>query len=51
MRAILAVGVSPDNVEIVRQVYGAVARRDRAAVLRLYDPMSNSTFPGSLSGA
>jgi ketosteroid isomerase-like protein len=30
--------VSQDNVEVVRRVYEAVARRDAAAVLALYDP-------------
>lgn len=30
--------MSRENVEIVRQVYDAVARRDTAAVLALYDP-------------
>jgi ketosteroid isomerase-like protein len=29
--------VSTENVEIVRQVFDAVARRDTAAVLALYD--------------
>ena len=30
--------MSEENVEIVRQVYEAAARRDTAAVLALYDP-------------
>jgi ketosteroid isomerase-like protein len=30
--------MSADNVEIVRRIYEAVARRDAAAVLDLYDP-------------
>jgi ketosteroid isomerase-like protein len=31
-------GVSKENVEIVRRVYEAAARRDAATVLALYDP-------------
>jgi ketosteroid isomerase-like protein len=30
--------MSQENVEVVRRVYDAVARRDSAAVLDLYDP-------------
>jgi ketosteroid isomerase-like protein len=30
--------MSRENVEVVRQIYDAVARRDAAAVLALYDP-------------
>ena len=30
--------MSQENVEIVRQVYEAAARRDSVAVLALYDP-------------
>jgi ketosteroid isomerase-like protein len=34
----LAVAMSLENVEIVRRLYDAVARRDVANVLALYDP-------------
>jgi ketosteroid isomerase-like protein len=30
--------MSEENVELVRRVYGAVARRDTAGVLAMYDP-------------
>jgi ketosteroid isomerase-like protein len=47
--------VSADNVEVVRRVYEAVARRDTAAVLALYDPdvewdASRGTPLGELTG-
>lgn len=47
--------MSAKNVEIVRQVYGAVARRDTGAVLALYDPdvewdASRGTPLGQLTG-
>jgi ketosteroid isomerase-like protein len=47
--------MSRENVEIVRAVYDAVARRDTAAVLALYDPDvewdgSRGTPLGELSG-
>jgi ketosteroid isomerase-like protein len=36
--------MSQENMEIVRQVYEAVGRRDAAAVLALYDPEVEVTF-------
>ena len=46
--------MSQENVEIVRRVYDAAARRDSAAVLALYDPevvLDNSRLPiGTLMG-
>ena len=36
--------MSPENVEIVRRVYEAVARRDRPVVLALYDPTIELRF-------
>jgi ketosteroid isomerase-like protein len=43
--------VSQENVQIVRRVYEAVARRDAEAVLALYDPkiefdLTRIAFPG-----
>jgi ketosteroid isomerase-like protein len=44
--------MSRESVEIVRQVYDAVARRDFAAVLTLYDPDVEWDFSRSpISGA
>jgi ketosteroid isomerase-like protein len=43
--------VSEQNVEIVRRVYDAVGRRDRTAVLDLYDPDVEWDFSrGGLGG-
>jgi ketosteroid isomerase-like protein len=46
--------MSRENVEVVRRVYDAVARRDAASVLALYDPEvewdDSSTPPGELRG-
>jgi ketosteroid isomerase-like protein len=47
--------MSAENVEIVRRVYQAVARRDTASVLELYDPdvewdASRGTPVGELTG-
>lgn len=42
--------MSQQNVEIVRRVFEAVARRDAAAVLSLYDPeVEVYFFPGTLA--
>jgi len=39
-----------ENVEVVRQIYEAVARRDRRAILALYDAgVELSFFPGTLA--
>ena len=45
--------MSEENLEIVRQVYAAAARRDAATVLALYDPeveWDNSVGLGGTSG-
>lgn len=39
--------MSRENVEVVRQVYEAVARRDATTVLGLYDPEVEWDFSGS----
>ena len=40
-----------ENIEIVRRVYDAAARRDTATVLALYDPeIEWDFFPGELFG-
>ena len=42
--------MSQENLEIVRQVYDAVARRDAESVLALYDPDVEVRFaPGTLA--
>jgi ketosteroid isomerase-like protein len=42
--------MSEENVEIVRQVFDAVARRDTATILALYDPKVEVNFsPGTLA--
>jgi uncharacterized protein len=42
--------MSREDVEIVRKVYDAAARRDFAAVLELYDPDVEWDFSGSPAG-
>jgi ketosteroid isomerase-like protein len=39
--------MSQENVEIVRRIYDAVARGDRASVLAAYDPDVEMDFTGS----
>src|ERR671918_2716699 len=42
--------MSQENVEIVRRVFDAVAHRDRASILALYDPEVEVHFsPGTLA--
>jgi ketosteroid isomerase-like protein len=42
--------VSQENVEVVRRIYEAVARRDRAAILELYDAgVETVSSPGTLA--
>ena len=44
--------MSRENVEIVRRVYDAVARRDRESILELYDPaVEVRTSPGTFADA
>ena len=48
--------MSRENVDVVRQVFNAAGRRDRAAVLALYDPevewdASQPGTPGDMAGA
>jgi uncharacterized protein len=38
--------MSQENVEIVRRIYGAAARRDTESVLELYDPDVEWEMPG-----
>ena len=42
--------MSQENVEIVRRIYAAVERGDRAAVLELYDPAVEMVWAGSPFG-
>jgi ketosteroid isomerase-like protein len=39
--------MSKENVEVVREIYDAVARRDTETVLALYDPEVEWDFSGS----
>jgi ketosteroid isomerase-like protein len=42
--------MSRENVEVVRQIFDATARRDTAAVLSLYDPEVEWDTSGTMAG-